>query len=226
MYKIYLFDIDGTLLNSGGAGQHAMEAVLLEEFGCELPAVFDIPAAGRTDRAITHDLLELFGLPSHDDSHLRFHDAYVSRLPEALAQRKGTVLPGIARILEHLQRLESAQVGLLTGNYRRGADAKLTHYGLDRFFRFGGFGDRHLHRNDVARDALQDACRFLNVQIDPEHVWVIGDTPADIECARAIGARVIAVCTGMYKHDELAELQPDFLVESMEETDQVLQWLQ
>lgn len=226
MHKVYLFDIDGTLLLAAGAGQSAMEAVLLEEFGCKLPENLNIPSAGRTDRAITQDLLALFELPDHDIGHSRFHDAYVSRLPEALAQRSGTVLPGIQQILEHLHLSDHATVGLLTGNYRRGADVKLKHFGLDHYFPFGGFGDQHLHRNEVAREAHRETNSYLNAQVDPDDIWVIGDTPADIECARAIGAHVIAVCTGMFNFDELAPHNPDYLVETMQETDQILQWLE
>lgn len=210
---VCLFDIDGTLLDTGGAGQAAMEAALADVFGVTR-AVTGIPAAGRTDRAITRDLLAFHGLPE-DEWHTRqLLEAYLRRLPEFLASRPGGVLPGIAEILDHLDCRDDVLIGLLTGNYRAGARVKLGHFALDSYFRFGGFGDRHHDRRDVAREALAELRRCYDGDIDPSRMWVIGDTPADVRCGRAIGARVVAVGTGVYSLSDLEAARPDHLFEN------------
>jgi phosphoglycolate phosphatase-like HAD superfamily hydrolase len=122
------------------------------------------------------------------------------------------VLPGIAALLEHLGRRGDVAVGLLTGNVREGARLKLEHYNLFHHFAFGGFGDHHLERDDVAREARAVARWLCNGTTELEQIWVIGDTPLDISCARVIEARVLAVATGWHSVAELAEARPDLLV--------------
>ena len=102
-------------------------------------------------------------------------------------------------------------MGLLTGNYRGGARLKLEYYRLYQHFSFGGYGDHHHDRNDVAREALHEVRRQLNGTVDAKRVWVIGDTPADIRCARSIGANVLAVATGVFAREELEAEDPDIL---------------
>lgn len=207
---ICLFDIDGTLLLTGGAGQAAMEAVIASEFGSSRP-VEGIPTAGRTDRAIVADLFRYYGLEPDDGAWERFLKAYLRHLPRHLAECDGTVLPGIPPLLETLGGRDDVILGLLTGNFREGARLKLEHYALDAYFTFGGFGDHHLHRDDVAREALAEVRRRCGEEIDPQRIWVIGDTPSDVRCGRAIGANVFAVGTGMFSMDALAAEGPDHL---------------
>ncbi|MBL8850191.1 MAG: haloacid dehalogenase-like hydrolase [Planctomycetaceae bacterium] len=211
MKHVVLFDIDGTLLSTGGAGQRAMERALQSAFGLEDRAQ-DIPAAGRTDRAITLDLFRICGIADAPENRNRFWDAYLRHLPETLAELNGRVLPGIVEILDNLAGRGDTALGLLTGNLRTGAAAKLRYYGLDHHFQFGGYGDAHFDRDDVARLALADACRHLDRSLSPECISVVGDTPADVRCARAIGARAVAVATGMFTREELAATQPDCLL--------------
>ncbi|MEX0717604.1 MAG: HAD hydrolase-like protein [Planctomycetaceae bacterium] len=210
---VCLFDIDGTLLDTGGAGQAAMEAALADEFGVTR-AVTGIPAAGRTDRAITRDLLAFHDLPDDETHTARLLTAYLRHLPEHLANRRGAVLPGIAEILAGLDQREDVLVGLLTGNYRAGARVKLGHYALEGYFRFGGYGDRHHDRCDVAREALVELQVHHDGAIDLERLWVIGDTPADVRCGRAIGAKVVAVGTGIHPLADLEASRPDHLFEN------------
>lgn len=224
MTPVCLFDIDGTLLNSGGAGQHAMEMALLEVFGVTGPYE-DIPAAGRTDKAITTDLFNHHGIDPSPEHWDRFLSSYLKHLPEALTTRDGRVLPGIVELLDLLASQSDATLGLLTGNFRVGADLKLQHYHLNHFFMFGGFGDHDHHRDDVARTALREACRHLNREVPGEQVWVIGDTPSDITCGRAIGARTVAVATGIFTWEQLNAQQPDFLFEDFSEASTVLNCL-
>jgi phosphoglycolate phosphatase-like HAD superfamily hydrolase len=115
-------------------------------------------------------------------------------------------------LLECLSQKKDALVGLLTGNIRAGARIKLGHFGLFHHFVVGGYGDKHLCRDDVAREALAEVHNHLNGSFQLDRVWVIGDTPLDIRCARAIGARVAAVCTGWHRREELAAAQPDLLL--------------
>ncbi len=220
---VVLFDIDGTLISSGGAGRSALQAGLAEEFGPR--ALSDrLELSGRTDRAILHDLLRLCGLPDSKDNVDRLRAAYLRHLPRhmhAHAAQAGAaayharVLPGVADLLAALSRRDDVRIGLLTGNMREGARIKLGHFGLFDYFAFGGYGDEHLDRDDVARAALADAHRHLGRPIDPDRVWVIGDTPLDVRCARAVGARVLAVVTGWHSRDQLAACGPDLLLDDL-----------
>ncbi len=220
---VLLFDIDGTLLNAGGSGQAAMEAVLAREFGASGPVV-GIPTAGRTDRAITRDLFDYYGLPDHETSRSRFQEAYFAELPQHLSGREGVVLPGVRPLLATLTGRENVTLGLLTGNLARAARVKLEHFELHSYFGFGGYGDEHADRDDVARQARREVCRRLP-EVPDERIWVIGDTPSDIRCARAINARVLAVATGIFRSDELSLHQPDVLLEDLSDLAGVLQSL-
>jgi len=223
MSTVCLFDIDGTLLNSGGAGQCAMEAALLETFGVTGPYT-DIKAAGRTDKAITTDLFAHHQLEMDGDNSTRFMASYLKHLPAALTKMDGVVLPGIVELLSKLQTKE-VTLGLLTGNFESGARTKLEHYDLHSYFPFGGFGDVHHDRDDVARLALAEASRFSASEIDPNQVWVIGDTPSDVTCARAIGAKVLAVATGIYDRDVLEPTEADVLLDDLSDVDEVVKLL-
>ncbi|HTU91935.1 MAG TPA: HAD hydrolase-like protein [Gemmataceae bacterium] len=206
---VCLFDIDGTLIASGGAGKAALEAALAEEFG--IPHILDkMQLSGRTDRAIIANLFRLHFIDDTPDNHERLRDAYLRHLPRYL--HAGRVLPGIADLLAHLTGRKDVAIGLLTGNVRAGAKAKLGYFGLDDYFAFGGYGDHHLDRDDVAREALAEIRHHFNGSVHPERIWVIGDTPLDIRCARSIGARAVAVATGWHGLAELAEHQPDLLL--------------
>jgi phosphoglycolate phosphatase-like HAD superfamily hydrolase len=212
---ICLFDIDGTLIASGGAGKAALEAALASEFGLS-QAIEKLELSGRTDRSILADLLRLYRL-DHDAAARRLTNAYLTHLPAQLAAGAGRILPGILSLLDHLQGRRDVALGLLTGNIRAGARIKLSHFGLWEYFAFGGYGDEHVDRNDVAHEALREAHRHLNGNVRMERIWVIGDTPLDIRCARAIGARVLAVATGWHAPSELAAHTPDLLLESLED---------
>lgn len=221
MKTVLLFDIDGTLLDSGGAGQHAMEMALLEVFQVEGPYT-DIPAAGRTDRAITTDLFNHHSLSTDEPNWTRFLEAYLEHLPRALREMNGTILPGVETLLRELSSRDDLALGLLTGNLAVGAQMKLRHFEIDHYFQFGGFGDSHFDRDDVARLARDAAMKYLEDRFHPDRVWVIGDTPADVKCGRAIGAKVLAVGTGIHSMDHLESSKPDLLFESLADVDRVM----
>lgn len=214
-----LFDIDGTLLRSGGAGQAAMERALETVFGVTAPTE-GFQAAGRTDFAITTDLLDFHGLENSEENRERFIDGYLRHLPETLSAREGLILPGVQELLEALAKRPTVHLGLLTGNLHKGAAVKLTHYEMLSPFRFGGFGDEHHSRDDVARSAVTAAESALGRK--PDSIWVIGDTPADIQCGRAIGATVVAVATGIFSAEVLSEAEPDYLFEDFSDVEVVL----
>lgn len=207
---IILFDIDGTLVRTGGAGKAAMESALAEAFG--VAELHDkVPYSGRTDTAIGGDLLRVHGIDPTPENQRRLRDAYLARLPECLRTKGGTVCPGVPELLAAVAGRPGVVLGLLTGNVRLGAQVKLGHFGLWDFFACGGFGDEHHDRDDVARAALACVREHAGRHVDPSEVWVIGDTPLDVSCARAIGANAVAVATGWHAMEELAGHNPDFI---------------
>jgi phosphoglycolate phosphatase len=220
---ICLFDIDGTLLKSGGAGKAAIEAALVEDFGVTIRT--NVSYSGRTDPAIGRDLLQFHDVEATPANWQRLIEGYLARLPAALAKHNGEVLPGIAALLQTLSENDGVAVGLLTGNIHRGAQAKLSHFDLWHHFAFGGFGDKHFDRDDVAREALAAIRSRFDGTVTSERIFVIGDTPLDVRCARAIGARAVAVATGWHTADQLAASEPDLLLEDLADAEPLLRLL-
>ncbi|MDA7977795.1 MAG: HAD hydrolase-like protein [Pirellulales bacterium] len=214
--SVILFDIDGTLLSSGGAGRLAMQNALAEEFqrSEEIPPGM---MAGRTDRGIIQMLFELHGLEESEENIAWFVLRYLSLLTQAMHLRAGGILPGVEELLAALQETGS-HIGLLTGNMARGAQIKLDHHGLAEHFPFGAFGDARLTRDELAQDAFDTVREHIGAEIQAEEIWIIGDTPRDISCARAIGARVLAVATGVNDLDDLSEHGPDLLLDDLSDT--------
>src|SRR5262249_13713762 len=158
-------------ISSGGAGKAALEAALAEEYGFN-HRIEKLQLSGRTDHAITTDLLQIYGIPDTAESRERLTAAYLGHLPPSLATRQRPGLPGMAALLEQLSQRDDVAVGLLTGNTRAGARVKLGHYGLADYFPFGGFGDTHGTRDDVAREALAAVHRHLPGRVVRERIWV------------------------------------------------------
>lgn len=221
---ILFFDIDGTLLSTGGAGQKAMERALIEEFRIDFP--FEgVLTAGRTDCGIADEIFAKYHLKDSPQERERFMRSYLERLPGCLQTLSGALLPGVQPLLDHLNRRSDVHLSLLTGNYAEGAWIKLRHFQIDHFFTSGGYGDDHPHRDDVARQALVNVQQHLSRSIAGDDACVIGDTPADIRCARAIGARAVAVATGGYSIIELSPHAPDHLFEDLSQTSHVAERL-
>jgi phosphoglycolate phosphatase-like HAD superfamily hydrolase len=221
MINVFLFDIDGTLLSSGGAGKAALEEGLADEFGIS-DTMEKLILSGRTDRAIVADLLVLSGLEDTHEHRQRLLTAYLRKLPGCLHRSRGKVLPGVTELLDQVSQRERTLVGLLTGNIHAGARIKLGHFNLWERFAFGGYGDEHLDRDDVARVAFTKAREHIKDNVDPQRVWVIGDTPHDIRCARAIGAKAVAVMTGWHSREELAACAPDVLLEDLRDARELI----
>jgi phosphoglycolate phosphatase-like HAD superfamily hydrolase len=226
---ICLIDIDGTLLLTGGAGQAAYSQTLADDFG--IPRIVTpVAFAGRSDRAIALELLHEHGVEPSVQNWQRFCVGYLSRLDAALAAHEGSVLPGAVTLLETLSKRDDVAIGLVTGNIREGARRKLVHFNLWHWFSFGGFGDDHIDRCDIAAAALAAARAHINGKspaaqangITNGQVIVIGDTPQDVVCGRSINARCVVVPTGHTPADELRRSSPDVLIDSLEDIDPIL----
>jgi phosphoglycolate phosphatase len=218
---LILFDIDGTLLTSGGAGEIALKVGFKREFGLE-EDLRDVPIAGRTDSGIARQVLQKHGLELSPANIERFFNGYLSELVVQLPIRQGRVLPGIMELLAVLRGQSHVHLGLLTGNLERGAHIKLKHYGLDGIFGFGAFADDHHDRNALGPVALARAAELRGIRFPAEHVWVIGDTEHDIACARAFGAKAVGVATGNFSVDFLSQHSPDCLFADLGDTVSVL----
>jgi phosphoglycolate phosphatase len=224
---ICFLDIDGTLVLTGGAGKDAFCYALAEGFGAP-PTARDVAFAGRSDRAIAQDLFAIHGIEPTIENWHRFAALYVRWIDKLLAERDGYVLPGVVALLDALAARGDVALGLITGNVRDAARHKLRYYGLWDRFAFGGFGDQHTERNDIAAAAMAAARHHLNGQPDTPgrpigQVVVIGDTLNDVRCARSIGARSVAVPTGHTPADVLRTARPDVLVNTLEDAAPILQ---
>jgi phosphoglycolate phosphatase-like HAD superfamily hydrolase len=211
--RLYLFDIDGTLINSGGAGSRAMKRAFQALWGVD-DGFSGIKFSGRTDRVILRDAwaVHVEGGRTFDDDLRRFKRAYFRRLATTLHECDGRLLAGVESTLQALSDREGATVALGTGNFRGGAERKLRHYGIWEYFRGGGFGDRAECREDMIAEALR-ACRVYG---SFDSVFVIGDTVHDMACAKAHGAVAVGVTTGPCDAATLEAAGADLVLESLE----------
>ncbi len=214
--RLVLFDIDGTLLREGLAPKLAFARALRETYDTVGP-VSGFKFAGMTDPECIVEIMRLAGVPdpliyARRDDCLR---RYVEHLRVEMRNHDGARLfPGVRELLEGLSRRDDVLVGLLTGNVSGGAQLKLGRFSLEPYFRFGAFGDDHDDRSTLARIALEKAESLLGRPVGGAEATVVGDTPRDIRCARAIGARAVVVATGQVSRDELLASEPDALLES------------
>lgn len=223
--RVVLFDIDGTLLRSGGVGRVSMEQALTKVFGS--PGSTEYHYDGKTDRQIVRDLMRREGLSDDaiDEQMTQLLDEYVAALERELASgnRRVLLLDGVVALLDELDRQPEVTVGLLTGNIEKGAHAKLTAAGLDPGrFRVNAFGSDNELRPELPAVAQRRACEFLGREIEGNRLVVIGDTPADIQCGESIGARAIGVATGRYSVEQLSNFDAYAVFESLADTTAVL----
>jgi phosphoglycolate phosphatase-like HAD superfamily hydrolase len=220
-HTLVLWDIDGTLIASGGAGMHALQRALGTVFGLS-GRLDDIDFAGRTDGWIMRAVFRKFSLPASPENFERFFAGYAAELPAALRNPHARVLPGVREILAAVRDHGGIAQGLLTGNLRRGAKAKLSHHGLWDQFAFGAFGDDSEVREELGPHALRRAAAHHGVAFSPARTWIVGDTAHDISCGRAIGARTLAVATGGATADQLRVHAPDAVLPDLADTRAVL----
>jgi phosphoglycolate phosphatase-like HAD superfamily hydrolase len=223
--KVVLFDIDGTILWTDGAGRRAVYTALEDVFGAPVPEGHEFD--GKTDPQIVRELMQRAGVTQGDiDGRLEHAlERYVQLLQTELGalESHDHVLPGIRELLDALEPREDVLLGLLTGNVLPGAVAKLTAVGLDAArFRVGAFGSDHAHRPELPAIARERAQALLGRQIPGSDVVVIGDTPADMGCGRGIGARAIGVATGRYSVEELRACGAAAVFGDLSDTDAVV----
>jgi phosphoglycolate phosphatase-like HAD superfamily hydrolase len=223
--RLVLFDIDGTILTSGGAAGRAFRRALEEVFGTSGPTN-GYSFAGRTDPRIARDLLSMAGLDSATiESRLpQVWERYTGHLRREFTTMRPRVFPGVIELLDRVEEArDSAVLGLLTGNVEEGARLKLESAGIARErFVVGAFGSDHHDRAELPAVAVQRAEEIVGHRFIGKAVVIIGDTPADISCGAHLGVRTIAVATGTYSAAQLKECRPDFLFESLVEVDSVL----
>ena len=219
--RLLLFDIDGTLINSGGAGIESLKEVLRLQFGV-IDDLRGVEIAGKTDTGIVHQILRKQNIAVTEETTALFLELYLEFLADELPQRQGSLLPGVAELLPRLQARPQNVLALLTGNLRRGAQLKLAHYGIWGFFEFGAFADDHHDRNQLGPVAQERAREKHAIDFAGAEIDVIGDTPHDIACGKAIGARTIAVTTGSFSRAQLAAHQPDWILDDFSEVDAAL----
>jgi phosphoglycolate phosphatase len=211
--RLFLFDIDGTLITARGAGRSALQQALVQTYG----TAGDIDAydfRGKTDPRIVFDLMRGAGLGDDaiEAGMSACFDAYASELDRRIGDgARVIVLPGIADVVRTLSAREDALVGLLTGNIEAGARVKLRSTGLFPLFRVGAYGSDSMERRRLPAIACERARQVAGREFPFDRVTIIGDTPLDVDCARACGAVAVAVATGFHPHAELAACGPDLL---------------
>ena len=215
MVRLVLFDIDGTLIHTGGAGVKAFAHVFASEFNAA-DGFERLKFAGRTDLSLVREFFSFHQIPPTTQNLERFFDRYVFWLDHILQESRTTVCPGVWEFIRGLQALPQPPVlGLLTGNIRLGAEIKLRHANLWDVFATGAFADDHEDRDRIAAIARRRGSRILGKELSGGEVLVIGDTPLDVRCARAIGARCLAVATGGHPLAQLGLHQPDWAVRDL-----------
>jgi phosphoglycolate phosphatase-like HAD superfamily hydrolase len=219
--RLILWDIDGTLIDSGHAGIYALRRASVEMLGPRGDDLDGVEIAGRTDPGIVRQILQKHDIAITPERTDLLLDRYVELLPAELKRRNGHVLPGVRELLEYLADRPEISLGLLTGNVARGAQLKLEYYGLWNFFSFGAFADNHHDRNELGAVACARAEEKTGRTFAADRVDVIGDTGHDIACGQAIGARTIAVATGSWPRQRLANAGPDFLFDDFSENETV-----
>ncbi len=209
MARLLLFDVDMTLLWSGGAGTAAMDRAFRDLFGVE--AGFKrVAFSGRTDRYILGQALRQHRIDGDYEEHqARFLERYYAHLPQTLHERPGKLMPGFPALLDALSGQPGVRIGLATGNFSRGAQLKLAHYGIDGYFSGGGFGEESEDRAVIVRRAVER----LGKGMPPVETAVIGDTPHDISSAKSNGAIAVGVATGANSAEELREIGADVVFE-------------
>ncbi len=215
MIRLVLFDIDGTLVHTGGAGVKAFAKVFETLFNAR-DGFEKLKFAGRTDVSLVREFFQYHDIAPEPDNFERFFEAYVFWLDHILEHSGTDTCPGVWEFLADLRKLpKPPMIGLLTGNIRLGAEIKLRHFGLWKEFETGAFADDHEDRDKIAAAARERGRRLLGKGLRDDEILVIGDTPFDIQCGRAIGAKVLAVATGGATLEQLRQHKPDWAVSDL-----------
>lgn len=215
--KFILFDIDGTLIDSGGAGVKALNRAFEEIFSvCD--AFRTISMAGKTDLQILTEGIKLHHVASSNGVVPEFFESYITHLRSTIDATEGHVKVGIREALVEIEKSEDFMLGLLTGNIERGAMIKLEAFALDRYFEIGAYGNDDADRNRLLPIAREKLRKSSSLDIDYGNCIVVGDTPRDIECAKPYGAFSIGVATGPYSYSLLEEAGADAVFHDLFDT--------
>jgi len=223
--KLLLFDIDGTLLLSGGASRVALNRAFSHVFGYE-NGLQDVSMMGRTDPLIMKEVLDRHDLPWDENRMKTFQQVYYQFLEQEM-QNPETVktrLPGIDRLLEILSKDEAFVLGVLTGNWEHGATIKLRHFNLQHYFQLGAYASDEAERHKLVPVALKKFEQRFQQTILPDNVYVIGDTPLDIIAARPHGVRTVAVATGYHDKESIQKENPDIIYDNFSDIEQVVSY--
>lgn len=225
--QLLLFDIDGTLLRSNGAGKAVLRMALEDTFGTSGPCE-NYQMAGKTDPLIISDLMGAAGMNSAEiDQHLpAIYQRMMFHAQKIFSEKTVSPCPGIPELLESLLERQDILIGLLTGNIEGTSPLKIAAAGINpAIFRVGAYGSDHKDRNQLPPVALRRAAEMTNHAFTGQNTTIIGDTPADITCARTIGARVVAVGSGSYSCATLSKFQPDYLFDNFTNKEAALEAL-
>ena len=227
--KLLLFDIDQTILHSGGAGEKSLALAVCDRFGPGQD-LGNVEIAGKTDIWIARKIFEARGIEPTPEDVRGLLDGYLYHLKTELARVQGRLLPGFPELLHALARMPNVVFGLLTGNLRSGARLKLGHYGVLEHFSLeeaavGAFADDSHDRNQLGHFAKRRALEAHGIDFPPEDIYIIGDTPHDIACAKAIHARGVGVATGRYSRADLEAAGADFIFDDLSDVEGVIKTL-
>jgi phosphoglycolate phosphatase len=224
--KLLLFDIDGTLVLSGGAGKRAMNHVFAELYGYK-DAMDGITLAGRTDDKIMMDAYARAGIDFTYSELQRFKTRYFEQVKlEMLVDHNGKrIMPGVAQLLPELKKRDDVYLALLTGNWEQGGRTKIGYFGLDHYFPFGAFSDDSAERAELVPIAVRRFQELYSLSPQPREVYVIGDTPADIQCAKPHGVVSVAVAAASHAVEDLRPFEPDVLLEDLTDLPRALEIL-
>ena len=219
---LFLFDIDGTLIDARGAGLAAIEGAVRDLYGEDI-RVPPLDLGGATDAALVEKIFAACGMEPRPAAVSDFYEAYLLRLSEGLRDDEfdGELLPGVRELLDVL-REAGVMLGLLTGNVEEGARLKLERFGLNEYFAFGAFGHERVDRTELGPLALDRAGKARGRTFCAAETVIIGDTPRDVACGQALGARTIAVATGSSSLAQLSACRPSLLLETLEKPDRIM----